>query len=254
METIVQRLQNGEDAQKAFCCMMEVPTPWPEALCQCRDWIARNLGRYVEGYHLALADGGVIGHLYYALSENALFGYEIEPGIGVLYCEWVQRRYQGQGLGAQLYTVFLNEMRQTGVKGLLVEATDLVGQMHYQSYLKRSFQVIGEAGHRKLLYLPLSQAQVNARRLVPRIQPRRGIPIEVVILNGYQCPFDVSTHILLRQIAREFGERVILRDVWLTPEILKDYGASRGIFINGVQKLNGGESEDEIRQAILEDL
>src|SRR3990172_9588905 len=165
METIVQRLQNGEDAQKAFCCMMEVPTPWPEALCQCRDWIARNLGRYVEGYHLALADGGVIGHLYYALSENALFGYDIEPGIGVLYCEWVQRRYQGQGLGAQLYTVFLNEMRQAGVKGLMVEATDLVGQMHYQSYLKRGFQVIGEAGHRKLLYLPLSQAQVNARRL-----------------------------------------------------------------------------------------
>ncbi len=253
METIVQRLQNGADAQKAYCCMTEVPTPWPDALCQCREWIARNLGRFVEGYHLLLAGSGVIGHLYYALSEKALFGYVIEPGIGVLYCEWVQRRFQGQGLGTQLFTVFSNEMRQAGVKGLLVEATDLVGQMHYQSYLKRGFQVIGEVGHRKLLYLPLSQAQVNARPLSPRIQTRRGIPVEVVIINGYQCPFDVSTHILLRQMAREFGERVILRDVWLTPENLQNYGASRGIFINGVQKLSGGESEDEIRQAILEE-
>jgi hypothetical protein len=125
--------------------------------------------------------------------------------------------------------------------------------MHYQSYLKRGFQVIAEAGHRKLLYLPFTQAQVHARPLAPRLQPRRGIPVEVVIINGYQCPFDVSTHILLRQIVREFGERVSLRDIRLTPENLQTYGASRGIFINGAQKLSGGESEDEIRQAILEE-
>ena len=82
----------------------------------------------------------------------------------------------------------------------------------------------------------------------------KGAPVEIVVLNGYLCPFEVSTYLLLRQVAREFGSRVILREVLLTPETLRSYGASRGIFINGRQKLFGGEPEEAIRQAIQEEL
>jgi N-acetylglutamate synthase-like GNAT family acetyltransferase len=250
----VRRLRGAEDVQGAYCCMTEVPTPWPQTLCLCREWFAQNIGKYVEGYHLHLAGGEVIGHLYYALSERALFPYQVEPGVGVLHCEWVQRRYQERGLGKRLFSTFLDGMREKGIKGILVEATTMEGQMFFQHYVARGFETVYESGHRKLLFLPITQSQVDVRPLEPRIRPRRGTPVEILILSGYTCPFEVSTEMLLRQVAQEFGDRVLLRQVSLTPETLQEYGVAKGIFINGRQKLGGAETEEAIRQAILEEL
>jgi GNAT superfamily N-acetyltransferase len=253
MPVVIRRLRDSEDAQKAYCCMTEVPTPWPQSLCQCRDWVTQHLGKYVEGYHLQLAGGEVVGHLYYAPSERALFPYEVEPGIGVLYCEWIQQRHQGQGLGKRLFGAFVDDMQQAGTKGVLVECTDVEGQMHFQSYLARGFEFAHDAGNRKLLYFPLTQPQISARPLERHIQPHRGTPVQILIISGYMCPYEVSTEVLLREVAREFGDQVILREVALTPETLREYGVAKGIFINGRQKLVGGETEGQVRQAILEE-
>jgi hypothetical protein len=250
---VIQRLQGAQDALKAYCCMTEVPTPWPGSLCLCRDWVAKHLGGYVEGFHLQLASGEVIGHLYYAPSERALVPYEVEPGVGVLYCEWVQQRYQERGLGKRLFGAFLEAMQQSGAKGILVECTDVEGQMHFQHYLARGFEIAYESGRRKLLYLPLTQPEVSIHPLAPRIRPRRGTPVEILIVSGYMCPYEVSSELLVREVAREFGDRVTLREAQLTPEILRDYGVAKGIFINGRQKLAGGETEEQVRQAIMEE-
>jgi GNAT superfamily N-acetyltransferase len=215
--------------------------------------VAKHLGQYVEGYHLDLASGEVVGHLYFAPSEQALFPYEVEPGVEVLYCEWVQQRHQGRGLGKHLFGAFLDDVQGSGAKGILVECTDVESQMHFQHYLARGFEIAYESGHRKLLYLPLTQARVSIRPLEPRIRPRRGTPVEILIISGYMCPFEVSTEVLLREVAREYDDQVTLREVPLTPETLREYGVAKGIFINGRQKLTGGETEEQVRQAILEE-
>jgi hypothetical protein len=250
----VRRMKRAEDAFRSYCCMTETPTPWPQALCQCRDWLASNLGRHVDGYHVQLADGEVIGHLYYALSEQALLPYEVEPGVAVLYCEWVQQHYQHQGCGRLLFDTFVRDMAQAGAKGILVEGTDLEDHMHARHYLARGFQVIAESGHRRLLYFPLSAPRVDVGLLDPVIQPRRGVPVEIVILSGYACPYEVSTMALVREVAAEFGSQVTLQEASLTPETLRRFGAARGVFINGQQKLGGAETEDAVRQAILEEI
>jgi GNAT superfamily N-acetyltransferase len=250
----IRRLADVEDTQQTYCCMTEVPTPWPQALCQCRDWVARHLGHDVEGYHLRLGSGEVVGHLYYALSEHALIPYEVEAGVGVMYCEWVQRRYQHQGLGQRLFGAFVDEMRQQDAKGILVEGTDREDQMHVRHYQARGFEVIRHSGHYKLLYLPLTQAQVRVRPLQPRIQPRRRVPVEILIVRGYMCPFEIATLVLLQEVSREFGDRVKVRQVELTPETLAEHGVARGIFVNGRLKLGGAETEESVRQAILEEL
>jgi len=254
LQVVVNRLRSVEEAQQAYCCMTEVPTPWPEALCLCRDWTAQNLGRYVEGYHLQEAGGTVIGHLYYAPSDWALIPYEIESGVAVIYCEWVQRRYQGQGFGRRLFKAFVADMQEEEYKGILVEGTNLEGQTHYSHYQTRGFQIIHERDHRKVLYLPLSQSHVEVRPLRPQIRPRRGLPVEILILHGYMCPFDASTQVLLLDVVREFGDQVVVRQEWLTPETLQRYGVAKGIFINGRQKLAGATTEEAIRQAIMEEL
>ena len=253
-EVFIRRLDSVDDAQQTYCCMTEVPTPWPQALCQCQEWVARHLGHSVEGYHLRLESGEVIGHLYYALSENALIPYEVEAGVGVMYCEWVQQRYQHQGLGQRLFGAFVDEMRQQDAKGILVEGTDLNEQMHVRHYQKRGFEVVHQSGHQKLLYLPLTQAQVSIRPLQPRIQARRRIPVEILIVRGYMCPFEIATLVLLQAVSHEFGDRVNVCQVELTPETLAEYGVARGIFINGRLKLGGAETEESVRQAILEEL
>ena len=252
LQVIVKRIQ-ADDAPQCYCCMTEVPTPWPEAVCQCRGWIAENLGRYAEGYHAQMGEQ-VIGHLYYAASDRALFPYEAEPGAAVLYCEWVQRRYQGQGIGRKLFDAFVSEARAQNVKGILVEATDLEGQMNTRHYGTRGFSVVQEQGHRKLMYLALSQPSITARPLQPSLTPRRRVPVEVLILSSYLCPLDVSTQMLMLDVAREFGDQVVLKQEQLTPESLKRYGVANGIFINGRQKLTGATTEEAIRQAIVEEL
>jgi hypothetical protein len=234
--------------------MTEVPTPWPKALCQCRDWVSENLGVYVEGYHLQNQGGEVFGHIYFAGSEQALFPYIVEPGVGVLYCEWVQQRYQKQGFGKGLFEAFLSDMAAENAKGVLVEATDIEGQMHYSHYTSRGFEVVHEAGHHKLLYLPLSQEKVSYRRRENTIQPRRVHPVEILLFRGFHCPYEVSSQVLVQQVALEFGDQVTLQEVWTTPDTLEKYGVVSGIFINGKQKLTGGDSEVAVRHAILEEL
>ena len=252
LETTVKRLKGPADAQKAYCCMTEVPTPWPQALCMCRDWVTANLGQFVEGYHLQLADDEVVGHLYFASSERALFPFDLEADVSVLYCDWVQRRYQGQGFGKRLFTAFLEDLIQEGCKGVVVEATDTESQMHFKHYLGRGFEILYERGHRKVLYLPLAKPKIDIRPLATQIQPEAKTPVEILILNGYLCPYEASTMVLIRDIAREFGEQVALKEVWLTPETLREYGQAKGVFINGRLSLTGAETEVSIRQAIQE--
>jgi hypothetical protein len=253
LEVTVHRLQRA-DAQQAYCCMTEAPTPWPGALCACRDWMSQNLGRYVEGYHLRLAGGGVAGHLYYALSERALIPYKVESKVAVMYCEWVQQRYQKQGYGHFMFDTFVKDMEAWGAKGILVEATDIEGQMHMDHYLSRGFTVLLEQGHQKLLYRPISQTEIRVEALQRQIRPRTGVPIEILVLSGYMCPYEVATLMLLPGVAREFGDKVVLRQIALTPESLQEYGASRGIFVNGQPRLAGAETEEAVRRVILEEI
>jgi hypothetical protein len=250
----VKRLGQDEDAQQAYCCMTEGPTPWPQALCQCREWISQHLGVHIDGFHLQLESGEVIGHLYFAPSERALFSYQVESGVGVLYCEWVQQRFQKRGLGTLLFDTFITHQQHQNVKGILVEATDIEGQMHFSHYQSRGFQVVAESGHNRLMYLPLLAPQIEFYPHAIRVPTHRRIPVEIHLLHGFLCPYEVSTHLLVRAVAQEFGDQVALKEIWLTPETLATYGVASGVLINGQRKLAGGETERAVRQAIMEEL
>jgi hypothetical protein len=178
----------------------------------------------------------------------------VESKVAVMYCEWVQQRYQKQGYGRYIFDTFLEDMDKWGAKGLLVEATNIEGQMHMDHYLSRGFEVILEIGHRKLMYRPIGQDEILVEALEPRIRSRSGVPVEILVLSGYLCPYEVATLMLLPGVAKEFGEQVVLRQIALTPETLQDYGAVRGIFVNGRQRLTGAESEEAIRRIILEEI
>jgi hypothetical protein len=72
------------------------------------------------------------------------------------------------------------------------------------------------------------------------------------VLSGYRCPVDVATLLLLRRVSQEFGDQVVLREVTLSPVTVSEFGSTAGVFVNGRRALLGGETEEAIRQAILE--
>jgi predicted GNAT family acetyltransferase len=243
-----------KDVQNTYCCMTESPTPWQEALCYCRTWVLDNLGTFVDGYHLQLEDGVIIGHLYYADSEQALFPYDVESGAVVIYCEWIQERYQRQGFGKVMFAGFLDEMKRKGKQGILVETTDIEGQMYFKHYISRGFNIIREEGHQKLLYYPISEDEIRIQSRKSLVSVHKRFPVEVLVFRGFLCPYEVSTYLLLQEIAPEFGEQIVIKEIWISPETLQEYGVASGILINGKLKLTGGESESAVRQAIREEL
>jgi predicted GNAT family acetyltransferase len=246
----VVRLSETSQVEQACPCMVEVPTPWPEALQACRAWIAQSLGTLVEGLHLQDDVGNVIGHVYYASSERALIPCQVEDQVAIIYCEWIQRRHQGKGYARLLSEALVRRLDDGGYKGILVAATDDEQHMCYTHFVGRGFRPLRQAGPMRLMYRPLRQESVDVQPLELRIAPKRGHPIEIIVFTGGFCPYEASTSLLTLQVAREFGDRVVLREIAVTIENVRAYGAADGVFINGRRTLPGGASEEAIRQAI----
>jgi hypothetical protein len=214
--------------------------------------LGQNLGRHVDGYHTVLPDGTVAGHLYYAPSERALIPYDVEPGAMVLYCEWIRPRFQGAGLGRRQFATFLDGARASDAKGVLVECRAPDPADAAALYRRRGFKTVLKEEDADVLYLPITQSEIRVTAEHPRLRLRHGRPVQIEILSGYRCPVDVATQLQLRQVAQEFGDQVILRDVSLGPATLAEFGSVAGVFINGRRALLGGETEEAIRQAIQE--
>lgn len=248
----IRRLTERAQAREAYPCL-EGLTPWAEGVPLSQQWFAANLGEYVEGFHLR-DEGKTIGHIYWGPSERALVPYNIEDHTAFLYCEWVQRSYRGRGLMRQLLGRFIAQLQNEGYKGVLVDGTEFPDYMHYSHFTKRGFRVIQDFGQFKLLYLPLAQEEVEVEKLEPQIPVEGRAPVEVLIIGSRWCPVGSAAVLLVRKVAEEFGNRVLIEEVPASREAVARYGTADGIFINGKEKLMAPASEEQVRRAIAEEL
>ena len=247
-------LTDPGQVQHACPCMEEVPTPWPEALEACRDWIAGHLGRLIEGFHLERRGEEVVGNMYYGFSERALIPYQIEAQVAILYCEWIQRRHQGQGYIRQLFDALTEHLSRGGYKGILVEASGGEEGMPYGHLLRAGFRPMQGVGAKRLMYFPLAQQSVAVEPLEMRIVARDRYPVEVLAFSGGFCPCETATSMAALDVAREFGDRVVLTEVSITADNVRAYGAAGGVYVNGRPIPDDGVPEEAIRQAIREAL
>lgn len=236
--------------EQACPCMAEVPTPWPQAVQVCRDWLAEHVGTAVYGLHLLDPAGQVAGHVYYTPAEEALIPYRVEPGVAVVHCEWVQRRHQGQGYSRLLCDSLAGRLAEEGWKGILVAATDDEACMHYRHFACRGLRPLDQPGPMRLMYRPLAQETVDVEAIDLRIQPRRERPVDVLVFRGGFCPYEVSTTLAVLEVAREFGPGVRVREVPFTAETVRALGAAGGVWINGRRFPAAGAPEEEVRRAI----
>lgn len=243
-------LRDPREAAGAYPCATESPRPfWADGLRLSRDRFAENLGKHVEGFHVE-EDGAVVGHIHWAPSERAVVPYRTEPGVAWIYCEWIQRPYQGKGYMRALFSAFVEHLRKGGYKGVLVGATDYEGYMHHSHFSKRGFQVIREGDGGKLMYLPLGQESVEVEPLVPRVPVEGRAPVEVLIVGSRFCPVGAATVLYLGKVGAELGDQVSITEVPAGPEALARYGVADGIYLNGKPVFFGPVTEDQVRAAI----
>jgi predicted GNAT family acetyltransferase len=251
----IQRVQSAADIQKAYPCSTEDPVPfWEDGLPLCREWFIANLGKHIEGLHLEDDIGCVIGHIYWAPSDQALAPYRLEEGVAYIYCEWVQEHYRSQGGAHLLFQELVDELRSKGYKGILVDGTDFEGYMYYGHFLKRGFHVIHEREGSRLMYHPLRQASVEVKPFPTKIPRQGGTTVEVLVIGAHFCPVGASAVLAVRKVAKQLGDRVVVKELPASKDTIARYGVVDGIFINGKAKFFGPVSENQVLQAIEEEL
>lgn len=243
-----------KDVDRAYPCITEGQNPWEDGLAASRQWLQENLGRTVEGLHLEDDQGNVIGHVFYGRAGQALVPYKIEDNVAILLCEWVQIDQQHKGYGRQLFAAFVDTLWEEGYKGLLVDASEFKEYMHYEHFAKRGFWVVDQEGPWRLMYFPVRQESVAVERLQTNLPPPALGKVEVALFRNHLCPVMASTYAKVDRVVAEFGDKVTLQEYPVTQESLAKYGRADGLFIAGKEKTVGPASEEQIRQAIAEEL
>jgi N-acetylglutamate synthase-like GNAT family acetyltransferase len=233
--------------------MSETPSgvSWAEYLPESRKWFKENLGKHVEGYHM-LDDGKVVGHIYYASSENALVPFETEPKVAFIYCTEMLRDYMRKGHGKTMFDYAKTDLKKNGFKGILVDATDFQEYMHHSHFAKQGFKVIKEHGPFKLMYFPLSKEKVEVKLLELNYKPSKD-KVEVTLFKNFFCPVSVHMYHLIKETAKSFGNNIKIVEIEPMLETVRKYGATDPL-INGKPKLLGPASEKDIRKAIQEEI
>lgn len=241
------------DLEATYCCMKEVPpeVSWAEGVPESREWFKANLGKNVEGYHL-LDDDKVVGHIYYAMSENALVPYEIEQNVACVYCTELLRDYMHKGYGRMMFAYMKNDLKKKGVKGIMIPATEFKEWMHYDLFLKQDFSVIKEHPPYKVMYFPLTKKNIAVKVIDLNYKPSRD-KVEVTLFNNFFCPVSVYMYHLIKKVTKGFGDKVKIVEIDGTLETVRKFGTTDPL-INGKIKLFGPASEEGVKKAIQEEI
>lgn len=242
-----------DDLEATYCCMGEIPpnVSWTDFLPESRDWFKANLGKHVEGYHLLDGDK-VVGHIYYAASENALIPYEVESGVACVYCTEMLENYMHKGYGKMMFDYMKNDLKKQGFKGILVPATEFKEWMHYDLFLKQGFKLVKEHSPYKVMYFPLMKESISLKAMNLNYTPSKD-RVEVTLFSNAFCPVGEYMYHLTKKIAESFGSKVKIVEIKATPETVRKYGTADPL-INGKIKMFGPASERDVRKVIQEEI
>jgi len=241
------------DLKETYCCISETApgATWAKSLPESREWLRKNLGKHVEGYHL-LDDSKVVGHIYYAASEKALIPYELEPGVACIYCTEMLRDYSQKGYGRMMFDYMKKDLKKQGFKGIMVPATDFKEFMHYVLFQKQGFKVIKEHAPFKIMYFPLTKESINVKPISLDYKPSKD-KVEVTLFNNFFCPVGAHMYHSVKKVAQGFGDKVKIVEIEATLETVRKYGTTDPL-INGKIKMFGPASEAEVKKAVQEEL
>ncbi len=240
----------SSDLSSTYCCIPP-NSPYAEELPDSKEWFRANLNRHVEGYHLFDEDE-VVGHIYYAMSDEALIPYKIEPNVACIYCTYLLQDYIRKGRGRMMFDYMKTDLMNQHVKGIVVLGTDFKEWMHYKLFLKQGFHIIKENPPYKTMYFPLTKKDIEVKALDLKYVPAKD-KVEVTLFKTPFCPVSPYMYKRTRKVAQSLGDKVRIVELNGSLENMRKYGTLE-LLINGKIKIFGPASEDDVRKTIAEEI
>jgi hypothetical protein len=227
-----------------FCCLEEWSADIREAGDHKECWYAKMKDK---GLRVKIAEndkGEACGMIQYLPIEiSSVEGHDLY----FVLCIWVHGyrkgigNFQKKGLGKSLLEAAEADVRQIGGKGLVAWGIILPFFMRAGWFKKQGYKVVDKSGMMRLLWKPFT-----ADATAPAFMKQRELPGLVpgkvnvtVFMNGW-CPAQNVVYERTKKAVIEFRDKIEF-NVFHTidHEILKFWGISDALFINGKQIRTG---------------
>jgi N-acetylglutamate synthase-like GNAT family acetyltransferase len=245
-----------EYEQDFFICLEDWADYMKEAGTKRQEWheFYKNKGLRVK---LVINDDNVLaGFIQYMPVE-----YSIIEGkdIYFIHCIWIhghtlgRGNLQGQGMGPELLKAAEEDVRQIGVKGIAAWGLSMPYWMNAAWFEKYGFQKCDEDGMSILVWKPFSEDAIAPKwmrqKKAPEIHPDK---ITISLFNYGWCPSQNVNYERTLQIAKEFGDKVIIQEYDTKDRtVMEEWGLSDALFVDDEMIANGPPlSSQSIRELI----
>ncbi|MHA2392190.1 MAG: hypothetical protein ACXAEX_09465 [Promethearchaeota archaeon] len=203
---------------------------------------------------VALLDGVHAGFLYVMPIEIAPWPIRGKD-LMVFPCLVSQSKFSQQGIGKELINMAVEETKRQNRKGIAT-----IGYfwdfwfMPAKFFLKLGFEVTERRGEEAILWKQLEQdaEPPQFREEHYNFKPIDGIVVIDLFWNIFCQTSDVEAE-RVREIALEFGEKVVLNEFSGTDqETIRQYGIERRIYVNGKKVEVGPEIEKKRLREVIQ--
>jgi len=228
-----------------------------EAWKRKQHFLAQKLEQGVRA-KIAYKNGNPIGFIeYYPIEITNL--EIIGRDIMTIWCINVAEKERGRGIGEQLLRACLDDSKKLGRKGVAVTCWDPVW-MPSAFFRKYDFVKVGKAvGNGVVLFKRFGYVEA------PKWIGRGGTYEEAKLIKGRvaidifhtdRCPIHWRNTVLVKKIAAEFGDNVILNEYNVdNREDMLKHRIAYSIYINGKVLAAGPQAkESELRNKIQEEV
>lgn len=239
-----------------FCCLEDWSQEMTEAGEHKKKWFyqMKEKGLRVK---LAQDDAGEIGGMVqYIPIENSMFSGD---ELYVVLCIWVhgykkgRGNFQKKGMGKALLKAAEEDALRQGAKGIAAWGLVLPFFMKASWFKKQRYKTVDKNGFLRLLLKKFDDSAKPPKFIKPIKKPGKGKEkVDVTIFKNGWCPaFNICQERVLRAV-KDFSEKVqIIEYNGLEKGIVKEWGISQGIFIDGRELRTGPPtSYDKIRKII----
>lgn len=210
-----------------------------------------NYNTLFRGVRILVAYEGTtpVGQLEYIPIEHAPKPVKGEH-LTFIDCLFVEPKQRWHHVGSELIKA-CEEKTRDHARGLAVIAYPDSLFMPAGFFAEHGFVVCAEQNNAWLMFK--AWGEVAMPEFIPlhyQPLPLFGKTTIDIFWNG-QCPFWVKAHDSVLQVAKQYGERVVVNDVNTDNHIaLEQYGIATGIYINGQCAFLYPPSATEIRRAL----
>lgn len=235
---------SNETEPTYFCCLEEWSEDMKDAGDHKQRWYERMKDKGVK-VKLAKDDSGLVcGMIQYLPVEYSMFEGE---NLHVILCIWVHGHKQGigdqrkKGMGKALLQAVEDDCREMGSLGVVAWGLAIPAWMRASWFKKQGYKVIDRSGIMRMVWKPFSGEAVPPRFMKKVKEPGKGTDkVDITMFKTGWCPsMNIAFERTLRA-SEEFKDKVSITEYdTVDPEVMKEWGISDGIYIDGKQLRTG---------------